>query len=664
MIDFRNVEKLYSGVFVLNKVSFRINSNERVGLVGPNGAGKSTILNMIIGEISPDAGEIIIPKNMRIGCMKQQLPTGSEEISLLNFTADAIPELKTIAEKLKNIEHELNDNNSSLDSDRKNSLLKQHGTLQTQYEHLGAYTLKSDAEAALTNLGFKIEDFNKPLKSFSGGWQMRAMLARVLISNPDILLLDEPSNYLDIPAVEWLCKFLKSYIGTLILISHDRFLLKKLTDVTLEVNSGQVTRYAGDYDYYRKNREEKMQSLIAAKKNADRKKEHLERTIDRFRAKSSKASQAKSWQKALDKMEDIEIPDELSYNGMIKFPDPPPCGSESARIENLSFHYPNNEANPIFNDINLAIDRGDKIAFIGYNGMGKTTLLKLLVGKLAPNAGKVVIGHNVIIGYQAQEFKDILEDEMSVYDVVRANLKAGASQNNLMNILGAFGFSGEAASKPCKVLSGGEKIRLSFARIFVNPPNFLILDEPTTHLDIAARELLQKALSEYQGTVCLVSHDIEFVRNVANTIIAMERPKIRKYFGNYDYYLEKSTELGKANIENSPKELKKSVSNSAETTTFDSKERRRERAKQREKLAAAKKDIEKKVVRIEKDLERLQARQEELALLLADVNANINFQMTNRELFDIQTKIAQKTEEWETAALELEEIIESFKVDE
>ncbi|MBR7128184.1 MAG: ATP-binding cassette domain-containing protein, partial [Lentisphaeria bacterium] len=248
--------------------------------------------------------------------------------------------------------------------------------------------------------------------------------------------------------------------------------------------------------------------------------------------------------------------------------------------------------------------------------------------------------------------------------VVRANLKAGASQNNLMNILGAFGFSGEAASKPCKVLSGGEKIRLSFARIFVNPPNFLILDEPTTHLDIAARELLQKALSEYQGTVCLVSHDIEFVRNVANTIIAMERPKIRKYFGNYDYYLEKSTELGKANIENSPKELKKTTSNSAETTTFDSKERRRERAKQREKLAAAKKDIEKKVVRIEKDLERLQARQEELALLLADVNANINFQMTNRELFDIQTKIAQKTEEWETAALELEEIIESFKVDE
>ena len=662
MIDFRNVEKIYSGVFVLNKVTFRINSNERVGLVGPNGAGKSTILNMIIGEISPDSGEIIIPKNMRIGYMKQQLPAGSDSVSLLNFTADAIPELKVIADKLKDIENELNDNNN-LTSERKNSLLKQHGSLQTEYEHLGAYTLKSDAEAALTNLGFKIEDFEKPLKSFSGGWQMRAMLARVLISNPDILLLDEPSNYLDIPAVEWLCKFLKSYAGTLILISHDRFLLKKLTDVTLEVNAGQVSRYAGDYDYYRKTREEKIQSLLAAKKNSDRKKEHLERTIDRFRAKSSKAAQAKSWQKALDKMEDIEVPDDLSYNGMIKFPEPPPCGSESARIEHLSFHYPNNEANPIFEDIDLAIDKGDKIAFIGYNGMGKTTLLKLLVGKLTPQAGKVVIGHNVIVGYQAQEFKDILEDEMSVYDVVRANLKAGASQNNLMNILGAFGFSGEAASKQCKVLSGGEKIRLSFARIFVNPPNLLILDEPTTHLDIAARELLQKALSEYQGTVCLVSHDIEFVRNVANTIISMERPKIRKYFGNYDYYLTKSAELGKANIEDTPKELKKSVS-TAENTVFDSKERRRERAKQREKLAAAKKDVEKRVVRIEKDLERLQARQEELALLLADVNANINFQMTNRELFDIQTKIAQKTEEWENAALELEEIIESFKVEE
>ena len=650
MIDFQNVEKIYSQIPVLNKVSFRINPNERVGLVGPNGAGKSTIFNMITGEITPDSGSVILPKNMRIACMKQQLPECSDDITLLDFTADAIAELKDISREIHEIEHELNDN-GSLTAERKNSLLKRHGVLQSTYESLGAYNLKSDAEAALSNLGFATSDFNKPLKKFSGGWQMRAMLARVLISNPDILLLDEPSNYLDIPAVEWLCKFLKSYAGTLLLISHDRFLLRKLTNITIEVNSGMVTRYAGDYDFYKNAREERIANLMSAKRNTDRKKEHLEKIIDRFRAKSSKAAQAKSWQKALDKIEDVEVMQDISYNGVIRFPEPPPCGSEAFRIENIHFAYPDNP--PIFSDVSLAVDTGDKVAFVGYNGMGKTTLLKLIVGKLAPNDGKVVIGHNIIFGYQAQEFNDILVPEQSAYDAVRANLRAGDSLNNVMNVLGAFGFSGEAASKPCKVLSGGEKIRLSFARIFVNPPNLLILDEPTTHLDISARELLQNALKEYKGTVCIVSHDIEFVRNVATTIVAMERPKIRKYFGDYDYYLAKSTEFAAAD-DNS-----KSMKKVEKTKTFDSRERRQERARQRQELAAAKKDAEKLVQSIEKKLEKLQIRQNELALLLADPQAKINFQMTNRELFDIQQEIAVKTQEWEEAALKLEEIIEA-----
>ncbi len=650
MIDFQNVEKIYSQIPVLNKVSFRINPNERVGLVGPNGAGKSTIFNMITGEISPDAGSVVLPKNMRIGCMKQQLPDCGDETTLLEFTADAIPELKTISQEINEIEHLLNDG-VSLTSEKKNSLLKRHGDLQSTYESLGAYTLKSDAEAALSNLGFAAADFAKPLKKFSGGWQMRAMLARVLISNPDILLLDEPSNYLDIPAVEWLCKFLKSYVGTLLLISHDRFLLRKLTNITIEVNSGMVTRYAGDYDFYKNAREERIANMLSAKRNTDRKKEHLEKIIDRFRAKSSKAAQAKSWQKALDKIEDVEVMQDISYNGVIRFPEPPPCGSEAFRIENLDFSYPGNP--PIFSDVSLAVDTGDKVAFVGYNGMGKTTLLKLIVGKLAPQCGKVVIGHNIIFGYQAQEFNDVLVPEQTAYDAVRSNLRAGDSLNNVMNVLGAFGFSGEAANKPCKVLSGGEKIRLSFARIFVNPPNLLILDEPTTHLDISARELLQNALKEYTGTVCIVSHDIEFVRNVATTIVAMERPKIRKYFGNYDYYLTKSAEFAAAAANNSaPSKVEK-------VKTFDSKERRQERARQRQELAAAKKDAEKLVQSIEKKLEKLQTRQNELALLLADPQAKINFQMTNRELFDIQQEIAAKTEEWEEAALKLEEIIEA-----
>jgi len=447
--------------------------------------------------------------------------------------------------------------------------------------------------------------------------------------------------------VEWLCKFLKSFPGTLLLISHDRFLLRKLTGLTLEVNAGQVTRYPGDYDYYRREREERRRNLEAAKRNSDRKKEHLERVIDRFRAKSSKAAQAKSWQKALDKMEEIELPDDLSYHGAIRFPAPPPGGIEAARIENLSFGYTPEKL--LFRDVNLAIDAGDKLAFIGYNGMGKTTLLKLLIGRLKPTSGRIVLGHHSVIGYQAQEFADLLVPEQSVYDVVRGNLPAGAPASGLMNVLGSFGFSGDAASKQCKVLSGGEKIRLLFARIFVNPPNFLVLDEPTTHLDIAARELLQEALKSYPGTVCVVSHDIEFVRNVATGIIAMEPPGIRKYFGNYDYYLEKSAELRAAGLTDTPEQEMQIGSPDL------ARNRRRARAQARNALAARKKAAEQKVADLEKKLETLEKRQAELVEQLSG-DGKVDFASVNRELVQVQRSLEQGMADWETAASELEEI--------
>ncbi|MDR0932632.1 MAG: ATP-binding cassette domain-containing protein [Victivallales bacterium] len=447
--------------------------------------------------------------------------------------------------------------------------------------------------------------------------------------------------------MEWLCKFLKSFPGTLLLISHDRFLLRKLTNLTLEVNSGQVSRYPGDYDYYRRERDERRRNLESAKRNSDRKKEHLERVIDRFRAKSSKAAQAKSWQKALDKMEQIDLPDDLSYHGAIRFPAPPPGGTEAARIENMSFAY--TPGQQIFSGVNLSIDAGDKLAFIGYNGMGKTTLLKLLVGMLKPTSGRIVLGHHSVIGYQAQEFADLLPPDQSVYDVVRSNLPAGVPASGLMNVLGSFGFSGDAASKQCKVLSGGEKIRLLFARIFVNPPNFLVLDEPTTHLDIAARELLQEALKSYSGTVCVVSHDIEFVRNVATGIIAMESPGIRKYFGDYDYYLEKSAELRASGIAISPD------FQGAGSSPDLARNRRKERAQARNALSAKKKSAEQKVEELEKQLEDLEKRQAELLKELSS-DGKIDFATVNQKLSKIQKSLAKTMDDWEKAASELETI--------
>lgn len=642
MIDFKNISKSYSGEYILKDVNCRINTGERVGVVGPNGAGKSTLFGMITGEVVPDSGEVVIPRDSRLGIMRQHIAETDLQRTLLEFTADAVPELKKYTSELEEIENRMAECDSD---DELEILLRRHGFLQSSIEHLGAYHLDVEAKQALTSLGFPVAKLDVPLSEFSGGWQMRAALARVLISHPDILLLDEPSNYLDIPAVEWLCRYLTNFQGTLLLISHDRFLLRKLASVTLEVNRGTVTRYAGNYDFYCREREQRKISLEAAKRNADHKKEQLERMIDRFRAKSTKAAAAKSAQKKLDRIEDVKLSESLDYHGVIRFPAPPPCGAEAARFEHVDFGYDKDKL--LFKDVTLDIAAGEKLAVIGYNGMGKTTLLKLLAGVLQPVSGKVVPGHHIVTGYQAQEFGELVNDRLSVYDAVKAALPAGASTANVANVAGAFGFSGDAMKKPCGVLSGGEKIRLQMARIFVNPPNLLILDEPTTHLDIAARELLQEALRSYSGTVAMVSHDIEFVRNVAGTIWEVSPSGVTKYFGNYDYYLEKSAALNPV--------AGSSLSPVSAENTLTAKDRRRARAQARSaiqgELNKAKKDVEK----LELLLEEQSARK---AVLVAKLSSGekVDFAGLNSELAALDKEIAETENRWESRAMELESL--------
>ena len=638
MIDFKNLSKSFGGIYILKEVNCRINTGERVGVVGPNGAGKSTLFSMVTGEMLPDAGEIVIPKDFRLGIMRQYIADCDRERTVLEFTADAIPELKSYSAELESLEARLD----NAGDDELDSLLKRHGFLQTTIEHLGVYHLEQEAKEALTSLGFPVDRLNDKLSSFSGGWQMRAALARVLISHPDILLLDEPSNYLDIPAVEWLCRYLANFKGTLLLISHDRFLLRKLTSVTLEVNNTKVTRYPGNYDFYRNEKEQRKISLEAAKRNTEHKKEQLERMIDRFKAKSTKAAAAKSAQKKLDRLEDIELPDELDYRGIIRFPEPPGCGVEAARFEHLTFGYPGGEK--LFTDLSMEIASGDKLAVIGYNGMGKTTLLKLLSGVLTPQEGRVVIGHRIIIGYQSQEFSDLLNDELSVYDAVRQCLPPAASLASVANVLGSFGFSGDAMKKPCGVLSGGEKIRLQMARIFINPPNLLILDEPTTHLDIAARELLQEALRRYQGTVVTVSHDIEFVRNVATTIWAVTPDGVKKYFGNYDYFLEKSAELNGNTVQ---------AVSIAPMSGESAKDRRRARAQARSAIQGELRAAKKKVEELEALLDKQSERKSVLVAKLSS-GEKVDFGKLNSELSALDKEISATEEEWEKFSTELE----------
>ena len=644
MIDFQNVTKSFGARDIFNDASFRVEKGERVGIVGPNGSGKSTLFALVCGEMSADKGEIVIPQKARIGLLHQQLDFFKAEQSLIDYVSAASVELDKISKRMHELEEMLAQGDSS------NAILKELGELQTSFEHMGGYEIRHKAAAALAGLGFEEEAHNKAMGSFSGGWQMRACMARVILSNPDILLLDEPSNYLDIPAVEWLQRRLKAFEGTLLLISHDRFLLNSLTNVTIEVDSAKTTRYAGNYAYYVREREERRKHAVAAAENMERKKEQLERNIDRFRYKASKASQVQSWIKMLDKMDDVDVPDELHFRGTIRIPTPPHSGRETVSAEHISHSY--DGVRTILEDVNFRIERGEKVGIIGYNGAGKTTLLRILAGRFAPSKGEARLGHKVIVGYQAQEFAELLPPEMSVYDVVKQAAAEGMPEKQVRSVIGAFGFSGDDSGKQCKVLSGGEKIRLCFARIFVNPPNFLVLDEPTTHLDIAAREALQQSLKSYEGTVCMVSHDVEFLRGAADVILEVRGHHVTRYGGDYDYYRERIAAREQEEAKPQKQEVKDVV---------NQKERRKERAARRNELSKEKKRLEALVAKIEKHLEEAEEEKAKIEEELATPGAVTDFSAKQRRLSELYVDIAADTEAWDKESTALAELLEEYE---
>jgi ATP-binding cassette subfamily F protein 3 len=468
MLDFKNISVHYGHQDVLTDVTFRVNTGDRIGVVGPNGSGKSTLFKIVLGEMGADTGELIIEGSPRIGWTRQNPEPENPDETLVEYALKGIPGLSEMEEEMQRLE-------SNLDDPAK---LKRYGELQTAYEHLGGYDIETRVKVALGGLGFTVEEFSKPFKSFSGGWRMRAELSRVLASKPDLLLLDEPSNYLDLPAVEWLQKFLKAYDGTLILISHDSFLLRTLTSITVEVDAGTATRYEGGLDYYLREREVRYEHLKAAKENQDRHREQLQRFVDRFRAQATKAAQAQSRQKLIDKIDEdrIVLPKRYTQSGRLRLAEPPPSGIEMFRCEDLVFSY--DGAKNVLDHISFGVTRGDKVALIGYNGLGKTTLMRIIAGTRTPTAGKAVIGHNVVPGYLSQEFAETIPPDVSVYRNAKNvwDQHGGGPEKQFRNQLGAFGFDENDVEKPAGVLSGGEKIRLAFLRLFLAAPNFLLLD--------------------------------------------------------------------------------------------------------------------------------------------------------------------------------------------
>ena len=645
MIDFQQVSKAFGAQPVLVDCSFRINTGERAGIVGPNGAGKTTVFDLISRELSPDSGTVTIPGGARLGYLRQQLPPQEMDTPILAYTEGGIAELAAIQREIESLEGLFQHNRVD---DRKQAL-DRLGRLQTQLEDLGGYEMRHQSETALSAMGFEEATFRDSLSTLSGGWQMRAELVRVLVSRPDILLLDEPSNYLDIPAVEWLQRFLREFDGTLLLISHDRFLLNSLTTTTIEIANAQATKYHGNYDAYVRERKRRHDSAVAAQKNQVRKRERAERFVERFRAKNTRASQVQSKLKMLERMESVELPRTVVSPGNIRLPVPRRSGQEVIRLEGAGYSY--DRTRWVLRDVNMTIERGTRAALVGLNGTGKTTLLRLLAGHLDPMEGKRITGHRVTVGYQSQEFADTMDRTKSLFDTVK-HAGGSMSDQHVRTLLGGFGFPGDAVEKPVEALSGGEKVRVAFARLLADPPNFLILDEPTTHLDITAREALEKALHEFQGTICIVSHDIEFVRGLADTTIAMTPPGITRYWGGYDYYREKQAEAEAA--ECGPEQ----PSGAGRT---ERRAVRRARAQVVQKFSRLRRGLKRELDRVEKRIGQIETRQAELVAQMSSSDPDMDRASLNREITEIQQRLGDYTRRWEALAMELEELERQYE---
>ena len=619
MINLSNVSKYFGTQDVLHEIDIQINEYEKIGIVGPNGQGKSTFFNLISGEIKPNEGYINIPKKITMSYMHQNVQLSYKKESLLEYTENSNPKLIKIKNEIKNLNEQIQKHSQNV------QLLNKLDDLLENYALLDGYEMTHKAETALSGLGFKENQYNDLFENFSGGWKMRAELARLLISNPKILLLDEPSNYLDLPAIEWLKKYLENFNGTMLMISHDRYLLNSLTTKTIEISNGNAIKYEGNYEYYIDEKNKRLEHELNKEKNLSKKREEIQNFIDKFRANSKKASLVQSRIKMLDKMEKVEVKiNKASTN--IRIPTPPSSGKNVISITKGNFGY--NEKEIILNNVDLNIDRNEKFAFIGANGAGKTTLLKILAGNLKLKSGNLKIGHNVIIGYQSQEFGETLNPDLSVFETLLKD--NDMNDNDARKILGDFGFSKDSINKKTNVLSGGEKIRLSFARMFSNPPNYLILDEPTTHLDIDGRAGLEKLLKDYEGTICVVSHDITFIRNLNAHIIHVNNNEIDRYYGNYDYFLNKSNDqLKNTHPETKPKKIN------------IKKEQRKTKAESR--LIKQKKAMELKS--LEKNLDELHRHQK--ILIDKTKKSDADFMNINKDLNNIAKKIKLIESEWE-----------------
>ena len=534
MLRLEKISKIYPTGEVLKDVTWEVKTGDRIGLVGVNGAGKSTQLKIIMGEVEPTAGEIIRPTSLHIGYLTQEFEVDPRRTVREEFW--------TVFQEANQVHHQLIEipqHMEKADPEELDRLIHQLDRLQRQFEGLDGYGLEARIEKILPEMGFTIDDGDRLVSSFSGGWQMRMSLGKILLQTPDILLLDEPTNHLDLETIEWLEKFLKDLTTPMVIVSHDREFLDRLCTKIVETERGVSTTYLGNYSAYLQQKYEQQSAQLSAYERQQKELEKQQAFVDRFRASATRSTQAKSREKQLEKVEKIEAP--IADVRTLKFQFPPAVrsGREVVTIKNLVHIY---DDKILFLGANLEIERGDRVAFLGPNGAGKSTLLRLIVGLEAPTEGSIEIGkHNVIPSYFEQNQAEALDLTKTVLNTIHDEVPDWKDVE-VRSLLGRFLFSGETVLKKVESLSGGEKARLALAKMLLAPANLLILDEPTNHLDIPAKEMLESALKVYEGTVLIVSHDRYFISQVANKIVEIRDGELIVYAGDYHYYLEKLDE--------------------------------------------------------------------------------------------------------------------------
>lgn len=645
MIDFKNVSIHFTGDNLFESTTFKISKNDKIALAGSNGSGKTTLLRLITKTEKPSDGSITFQKNISVGYLPQEfintssMPLIEEIKTSLTYISKIESEEASILQGLENTDNEI----------EKENLLERLSEIDHQKTRIDYYSIESQIEKVLSGLGFSQNEFNKNVNEFSGGWQMRIEIAKILLGNNDLILFDEPTNHLDIDSQEWLVEYLSNFKNAYMIVSHDISFLDNLTEKTVEIFNKRITFFNGKYSKYLELREERDKQLVAMYKNQEKIIKQKERFIERFRYKNTKARQVQSRIKQLEKLEAIELPD-FEKDITINFPDPPSSGAVPLLVENVEKSFENKL---VFKNVTLQLERGDKIAFVGSNGSGKTTLAKIIAKQLELSNGTITYGHNTEISYYAQEVSDALNLKSEVIDII-INSAPDLTPGRVRSLLGAFLFNDDEVFKTVGILSGGEKSRVALAKILVERSNLIVLDEPTNHLDYRSKKVLQKAIEEFPGTVIIVSHDIDFLKPITNKVLELKNNSSKLFYGGIEYYLYKRKELVDEKIE-------KSTPN--DNMVLSKKEQKRIDAEQRQQKFAATINLKEEIIELERKIQNFETEKARLEVELSSTEVYQNPEMArdkNKEYDELKRSIETTYSSWTEKSIELENIESKF----